>query len=198
MHVSLTPRRGRRYNHRACARRAGPQEGRNHREAHLSAEQPEACEDARLSQAHVDEGRPGDSRRAPPQGPQGPGAERSVVARRRHRGGAVNTITKASEIDMLFKEGRRVSHPALLVLLRPTPEGRMPDGRVVFVAGKRLGPAVVRNRCKRVLREAMRRTGGELPGWDVALVARERTASATPDALDRALRDARRSVEALR
>lgn len=99
----------------------------------------------------------------------------------------MHTITKASEIDTLFKEGRRVSHPALLVLYRQTPPGACPDGRVLFVAGKRLGPAVLRNRSKRVLRHAVLRAGGPWQGWDVVLIARESTAVAPARTLDGAL-----------
>lgn len=40
-----------------------------------------------------------------------------------------------------------------------------------MVAGRRIGGAVVRNRAKRLLREAVRREGIR-PGWDVMLVAR--------------------------
>ncbi|MRS13237.1 MAG: ribonuclease P protein component [Actinobacteria bacterium] len=87
----------------------------------------------------------------------------------------MRTITAANEIDRLFAGGRRVSDPALLVLADRTPAGSDPAGRMLFVAGKRLGPAVRRNRAKRVLRELTRRAGGPWPGWDVALVARGET-----------------------
>jgi len=99
----------------------------------------------------------------------------------------MKTITAHAEIDRLFAGGRRVSHPALLVLALPTPEARDPQGRVLFVAGTRLGGAVVRNRSRRVLREAARRSGAPWPGWDVALVARNNTAAAGPATLDEAL-----------
>ena len=46
-------------------------------------------------------------------------------------------------------------------------------GMTAFVAGRRVGGAVVRNRARRVLREAWRRiTPGIRPDVDVALVAR--------------------------
>ena len=97
------------------------------------------------------------------------------------------TITSSSDIDALFREGQRAAHPLLVVLEAPTPAGRPAEGRVVFVAGKRIGDAVLRNRCKRVLREAVRRAGGPWPARDMALVARTETATARPEALDAAL-----------
>ena len=47
-------------------------------------------------------------------------------------------------------------------------------GRVAFIAGKKLGNAVWRNRAKRRMREACRQAGGPFPGYDVAFVARKR------------------------
>jgi ribonuclease P protein component len=102
----------------------------------------------------------------------------------------MRTLKAPSEIDTLFKSGRRGSTDLVLVLSMRTPERRGPEGRVVFIAGKKLGGAVVRNRCKRVLREAVRRCGGPWDGFDVAVVARITTATASPSALDAALRDA--------
>lgn len=58
----------------------------------------------------------------------------------------------------------------------------------MFVAGRKLGNAVVRNRCKRVMREAARRGGAPWAGKDVALMARVGTATAAPDELDAAVR----------
>jgi ribonuclease P protein component len=106
----------------------------------------------------------------------------------------MRTITNASEIDNVFKEGRRVSHPALLVIALPRHHASDAAGRVLFVAGKRLGTAVVRNRSKRVLREAARRAGAPWEGWDVALIAREATAEASPSTLDEALSSALRTL----
>ncbi len=99
----------------------------------------------------------------------------------------MRTLTAHTDIDRLFAGGRRVSHPALLVLGAASPGGADAPGRVIFIAGKRLGNAVLRNRCKRVMRDAMRRAGGPFPGWDIALIARGRTARATPADLDMAL-----------
>jgi ribonuclease P protein component len=107
---------------------------------------------------------------------------------------ATCTITSQADIERLFAEGRRRGRQAALVIVLETPEARDPDGRVLFIAGKRLGTAVRRNRCKRVLREAVRRTGGPWPGLDVALVARPGTAAASLRDLDDAIRRALESA----
>ena len=104
----------------------------------------------------------------------------------------MRTLKAPSEIDALFRAGRRGTTDLILILSTRTPEQRGPEGRVVFVAGKKLGGAVMRNRCKRVLRAAVRRASGPWSGFDVAVIARRDTATASPEALDVALRAALR------
>lgn len=98
----------------------------------------------------------------------------------------MGTITSTREIDALFQSAQRASHPLVVALVAPTPEARGSGGRTAFIAGKRLGGAVQRNRAKRVLREAARRAGAPWPGFDVALLARPGAGAATPEDLDRA------------
>ena len=87
----------------------------------------------------------------------------------------VKTIKSSAEITRLFKEGKRVNTPELsLIVLRN--EGQHDrNGRVAFVAGKKLGNAVWRNKAKRRMREACREIGGPFPDYDVVFVARKRT-----------------------
>jgi ribonuclease P protein component len=99
----------------------------------------------------------------------------------------MSTIKSSREIDTIFRTATRVAHPLLIVLISQTPEGRGPQGRVAFIAGKKLGNAVMRNRSRRVLREAARRAAAPWAGHDVALIARPGTATAYPADLDRAL-----------
>jgi ribonuclease P protein component len=97
------------------------------------------------------------------------------------------TIRSSREIDAMFRAARKASLPLIMVLVAPSPEDAPPEGRVAYLAGKRLGNAVWRNRSKRVLRETARHAGGPWPGYDVVLVARAGTAGATPTDLERAL-----------
>ena len=99
----------------------------------------------------------------------------------------MSTIKSSREIDTIFRDAKRVAQSLLIVLVGRTPEGRGRSGRVAFIAGKKLGGAVLRNRNRRVLRGSVRRVGGPWSGWDVVLIARTGTAEARPDALDRAL-----------
>jgi ribonuclease P protein component len=61
--------------------------------------------------------------------------------------------------------------------------------RIGFSVSKRVGNSVTRNRVKRRLREAARRTLGDLPpGWDIVLGARSTAASADYATLDATVR----------
>ena len=97
----------------------------------------------------------------------------------------MGTIKSSREIDTIFRGAKRVAQSLLIVLVARTPEGRGRAGRVAFIAGKKLGGAVLRNRCRRVLRASVHRLHGPWAGWDVVLIARPRTAKASPEALDR-------------
>ena len=100
------------------------------------------------------------------------------------------TIKSSREIDTIFRGAKRVAAPLLIVLVAQTPEGRGRFGRVAFIAGKKLGGAVLRNRCRRVLRASVQRLRGPWPGYDVVLIARSGTARASAEILDRALEGA--------
>jgi ribonuclease P protein component len=65
------------------------------------------------------------------------------------------TIRKGWEFDLIFRTGLRVQGELVrLLFLRKNEETR---ARVGYVVGKRQGKAHVRNRGKRILREAFRR-----------------------------------------
>lgn len=109
-----------------------------------------------------------------------------MMARGAHSG-AMSTIKSSCDVQRVFSESRRVAHPLIVALIAKTPEGRGRSGRVAFVAGKKLGNAVSRNRAKRVMREAVRRARVTWPDHDVILIAREGTGDASADALDDAV-----------
>jgi ribonuclease P protein component len=85
------------------------------------------------------------------------------------RKGVLHLRTRG-EFERVRREGQAWSH-RLLVLIACRNE--MDVTRVGVAAGKKLGGAVVRNRVKRLMREAVRRHAPRMaPGWDVLLIAR--------------------------
>lgn len=104
--------------------------------------------------------------------------------------GKLDTIKSSREIDSIFRGSAKATNPLIMVLAAQTPGRYGGAGRVALIAGKRLGSAVLRNRCRRVLRESVRRCGGPWATWDVAVVARPQTAAARPEDIDGGLRAA--------
>lgn len=86
-------------------------------------------------------------------------------------------LTNATDFERVRRDGRSHAHPlvVLIVCHRPAPpdqSGPLP-ARLGFMAGKRVGTAVARNRAKRLLREAARARYPHLtPGWDLVFIAR--------------------------
>jgi ribonuclease P protein component len=88
--------------------------------------------------------------------------------------------------------GRSRAHPLLILRFRRNELGR---DRYGISTGKRLGNAVVRNRVRRRIRETLMGMDRTTSGWDVLVVARPASATATytelRDALQRLMRSLR-------
>ncbi len=79
-------------------------------------------------------------------------------------------LKKQADVQRVWQEGRAFAHP--LVILRVRANG-LAQSRAAFVAGKKLGNAVARNRAKRRLRQALYPHFQRLPpGFDLVLIAR--------------------------
>ena len=93
-------------------------------------------------------------------------------------------LKKRKDFRRLFEEGSFVSNSFLAVHVSRNPEGKR---RIGFTAGKKVGCAVLRNRCKRRLRECYRLNQAAVPkDMDMVLVARRPMVSARWDAVVKA------------
>ena len=73
--------------------------------------------------------------------------------------------------------------------MKDEPSQHDQTGRVAFIAGKKLGNAVKRNRSKRVMREAARSLELPKPGFDIILMATGRTSSSSTQEVTKELAD---------
>ena len=91
----------------------------------------------------------------------------------------METIKSRVEFERVFSRGKRYNNA--LLRFRVVPRGEGDCAMVAFVAPKRLGIAVYRNRCKRVLREAARACSLPCDGYDVILYSTDRTHDSSPE-----------------
>ncbi|QOY60654.1 ribonuclease P protein component [Thermophilibacter immobilis] len=98
----------------------------------------------------------------------------------------MKTIKSKQEFEEVFSRGKRLNDSLLRIRVAPCDEGT--PGRVAFVAAKRIGNAVFRNRCKRVLREAARMSSLPQDGYDVILFSTRRTHDSSPEQVSGSLR----------
>lgn len=84
-------------------------------------------------------------------------------------------LNENTQFRTLYYRGKSQVHPALVTYVR---RNRLGYARAGITAGKKIGNAVVRNRCRRVIREAYRALFPSVRGgWDIVFVARGRTAA---------------------
>lgn len=96
----------------------------------------------------------------------------------------MHRLRSTKDFERVWRDGHSHAHPlVVLVSCRRLPEaepGPTTPARCGFVAGKKVGGAVKRNRAKRLLREVVRARQDTLaPGWDLIFVARSPLAQAT-------------------
>jgi ribonuclease P protein component len=156
-------------------------------QAHLSTQEAPSLAPSWLHAPQQDEERQGR--------PQTPHAEGQVAARRLSglrpdaSGQAGKQMRKElrlrrrKDFDAVFRNGR-AWHNELLVL-RTVPNA-LEHNRYGFITSKRVGKAVVRNRVRRRLKEAVRVLPAK-PGWDVVVSTKARAAEVDFHALNGAV-----------
>ena len=79
-------------------------------------------------------------------------------------------LRKQEDFTRLYKKGRSSGSKALVLLTR---KNGLSYNRKAFLASKKVGNSVCRNRARRLMKEAFRKTEAELPvGYDFLLIAR--------------------------
>ncbi len=103
------------------------------------------------------------------------------------------------EFERIRHNGRSWPHRYFVLIVLPQPDRPTAPPRIGIAAGKKLGGAVVRNRYKRMLREAVRQVYLNIPSSiDVILIARAPIAEARVAQLTTALKETLQRANAWR
>lgn len=98
-----------------------------------------------------------------------------------------NILRKNSQFQQVYHRGKSYSNRYMALYVFPQ---QLPGNRVGFAAGKRLGNAVMRNRIKRLLREAYRLQQSKIKeGAQLLLMGRKALAEEKYETAERALLD---------
>ncbi len=92
-------------------------------------------------------------------------------------------LRKRPDFLTVQRRGRRLKLPSVVVCWLPGAEA--PRSRYGLTVSRKVGDAVTRNRVKRWLREAIRRSEARVEGLDVVFIARPSAAHAGAASLER-------------
>lgn len=114
----------------------------------------------------------------------------------RHNLNKLYRLRKNDDFQRVRRQGQSWANK--LLVLSATPNG-LDHSRFGFSVSRRLGKATIRNRIKRLMREAVRRQKNHVsPGWDVVWIARQPMREADFSAVEQAVEQLFRSARLLK
>ncbi len=80
-----------------------------------------------------------------------------------------NVLSGKKNFDIVYKKGKSVAHKYVVVFFR---KNNLKSERIAFLASKKVGNAVMRNRARRLMKESIRNCNFDFTGYDVIFIAR--------------------------
>ena len=104
-----------------------------------------------------------------------------------------DVLRRQEDFTKLYKAGRSSGSRHLILLYR---KNGLSVNRKAFLASKKVGNSVCRNRARRLMKEAFRQTEAELPvGYDFLLIARQSILECKCQDVEKSLRSALKRSE---
>ena len=105
-------------------------------------------------------------------------------------------LRKQRDFDSVYKKGKSVPDKYIVVFFR---KNRLSYCRTAFLASKKVGNSVYRNRARRLMKEALRLSEKELPcGYDFIFVARKSICSAKCQQVQKSMNSALRRTSIIK
>ncbi|MBR6472574.1 MAG: ribonuclease P protein component [Firmicutes bacterium] len=99
-----------------------------------------------------------------------------------------DVLRKQADFDALYKKGKSVGDKFVVVIHM---KNGLDHSRIGFLASKKVGNSVMRNRARRLMKESFRLIRDEIPkGYDIVIIARNTIAGRSFFEVDRSLRNA--------
>ena len=107
-----------------------------------------------------------------------------------------NVLRRKSDFSTIYNKGKSVGDRYVVLFYR---KNNLPYNRLAYLASKKVGNAVKRNRARRLLKESVRLTNLELPsGYDFIIIARNTITNAKCAEVKRSFESALRRTGVLK
>lgn len=81
-----------------------------------------------------------------------------------------NVLRRKSDFSSIYNKGKSVGSKYVVMFYK---KNNLPYSRFAFLASKKVGNSVKRNRARRLMKESYRLTGNKIPeGYDIIFIAR--------------------------
>ena len=101
-----------------------------------------------------------------------------------------NVLRRKSDFSTIYNKGKSVGDRYVVLFYR---KNNLPYNRMAYLASKKVGNAVKRNRARRLMKESVRLSNMELPtGYDFIIIARNTITNAKCAEVKRSLESALR------
>ena len=99
-----------------------------------------------------------------------------------------NVLRKKSDFSSIYNKGKSVGDRYVVLFYRPN---HLPYNRTGFLASKKVGNSVKRNRARRLMKESYRSLAEKLPtGYDFVIIARNTISGKKCADVEKSLRSA--------